>query len=174
MADKILIIRHAEKPDRHAKGVTYDGKCDENSLVVRGWQRAGALSTIIPYILRDVPSKIYACCNSEHSQRAFNTVLPLAWAIGIDIDTSIDRDDTDKMARKAKKQEGIVLICWEHERIYDIGKHLSKHTPSVWPDDRYDIIYLYDKLKGCWYFEQIPQIALIGDSIEFIPNRRKK
>ncbi|MBL6617311.1 MAG: hypothetical protein ISP45_25085, partial [Reyranella sp.] len=39
----ILVIRHAEKPDGVALGVDENGVIDEQSLIVRGWQRAGAL-----------------------------------------------------------------------------------------------------------------------------------
>jgi hypothetical protein len=44
-ARKIMIIRHAEKPDPSANivGVTEGGDVDKDDLTVRGWQRAGAL-----------------------------------------------------------------------------------------------------------------------------------
>ena len=42
---KLIIIRHAEKPDPQANigGVSEAGGADRNDLTVRGWQRAGAL-----------------------------------------------------------------------------------------------------------------------------------
>src|SRR5689334_18288999 len=42
-ARKIMIIRHAEKPDDADQGVTPAGLPDREDLTVRGWQRAGAL-----------------------------------------------------------------------------------------------------------------------------------
>jgi len=43
-AQKIMIIRHAEKPEHHGpRGVDENGNEDKESLTVRGWQRAGAL-----------------------------------------------------------------------------------------------------------------------------------
>ena len=46
-ATKIMIIRHAEKPyttpPPATTGVTVLGQPDPDSLIVRGWQRAGAL-----------------------------------------------------------------------------------------------------------------------------------
>jgi hypothetical protein len=38
-AQKIMIIRHAEKPEHHgARGVDENGNEDRESLTVRGWQ----------------------------------------------------------------------------------------------------------------------------------------
>ena len=49
-ATKIMIIRHAEKPTTTPppplNGVTITGKQDKDSLIPRGWQRAGALVTL--------------------------------------------------------------------------------------------------------------------------------
>ncbi len=44
--DKIMLIRHAERPnaDKSLRGVGFDGRKDKESLTVRGWQRAGALA----------------------------------------------------------------------------------------------------------------------------------
>jgi len=46
-ATKIMIIRHAEKPseDGLTNGVNMSGTKDPEDLIVRGWQRAGALLT---------------------------------------------------------------------------------------------------------------------------------
>jgi hypothetical protein len=42
--DKIMLIRHAEKPVSDSPaGVREDGSSDKHSLIVRGWQRAGGL-----------------------------------------------------------------------------------------------------------------------------------
>ena len=44
----VLIIRHGEKPDRQwpGPGLTRRGNMNAGSLVVRGWQRAGAWATL--------------------------------------------------------------------------------------------------------------------------------
>ena len=44
-AAKIMIVRHAEKPsdDGTILGVDADGKDNPEELIVRGWQRSGAL-----------------------------------------------------------------------------------------------------------------------------------
>src|SRR5262249_5826382 len=40
----ILVIRHAEKPEGDDLGVDQKGNPTPESLIVRGWQRAGALA----------------------------------------------------------------------------------------------------------------------------------
>ena len=44
----ILIIRHAEKPGGiwPGPGLSREGKEDEKSLVIRGWERAGAWAAL--------------------------------------------------------------------------------------------------------------------------------
>jgi hypothetical protein len=44
-ATKIMIVRHAERPpdDGSIDGVSQSGAKDPKDLIVRGWQRAGAL-----------------------------------------------------------------------------------------------------------------------------------
>lgn len=48
MALTILVIRHAEKPDEAwpGPGLTDHGIKDDKSLVIRGWQRAGAWTSL--------------------------------------------------------------------------------------------------------------------------------
>ena len=45
-ASIIMVIRHAEKPDSGNVGVQLDGSQDADSLIVQGWQRAGALAVL--------------------------------------------------------------------------------------------------------------------------------
>ena len=47
MLTKIMVIRHAEKPDGEHEGVTSHGETDKRSLIVRGWQRAGGLAALV-------------------------------------------------------------------------------------------------------------------------------
>lgn len=45
-ATKIMLIRHAEKPNGGTHGVDPSGERDDEDLTVRGWQRAGALARL--------------------------------------------------------------------------------------------------------------------------------
>jgi hypothetical protein len=46
----VLVIRHGEKPDPdnpdRPPGLTSDGVKDKHSLLIRGWQRAGAWAAL--------------------------------------------------------------------------------------------------------------------------------
>jgi hypothetical protein len=61
-----MIIRHAEKPKKAWPGpsLTIEGEPDSKSLVIRGWQRAGAWSALFGAKLGGIdfppPVAIYA------------------------------------------------------------------------------------------------------------------
>jgi hypothetical protein len=69
MAEKIMLIRHAEKPDETGSvlGIDEAGRPDPNQLSVRGWQRAGALVRFFAPLGQEhpkgmaTPSAIFAC-----------------------------------------------------------------------------------------------------------------
>ena len=94
----ILIIRHAEKAGHKwpGPGLTPEGTEDEQSLVVRGWQRAGAWAALFAGEIRGAdyprPSMIYAAdpaatTGDEPSQRPFQTVIPVAERLNLRIVT---------------------------------------------------------------------------------------
>lgn len=73
-ATKIMLIRHAEKPDGDVQGVTAAGAKDPEELVVRGWQRSGALVRLFaprdgkfvdPHLAQ--PRTIFASAVGKHS-----------------------------------------------------------------------------------------------------------
>jgi hypothetical protein len=89
----ILIIRHAEKHGEiwPGPGLTREGKEDDKSLVIRGWERAGAWAALFGALLGAEayprPSAIYAAnpeavSLDETSQRPFQTVIPLSERLG--------------------------------------------------------------------------------------------
>src|SRR5437667_3230237 len=108
MSPKILLIRHAEKPDEKNAGVSPDGTQNEKDLTVRGWQRAGALACFFAS-----PSALFASHSSSNRPR--QTLLPLAEKLGIAINMDYGKGDEDRLAARAKTCDGVVLICWQHE-----------------------------------------------------------
>lgn len=168
-ASKIMIIRHAEKPSESTKtppppyGITIDGVEDPESLIVRGWQRAGALVTFFapqqggsfqnPAIV--TPQTIYASKiktkdtdTSESkgnkkkkigskSKRPQETVTPLIEMLGNSVTSNFtfDKGDEEDMANSAMACKGVVLISWQHESIPAIAASLPVDPKTPAPTD---------------------------------------
>jgi hypothetical protein len=133
---KIMIIRHGEKPPKHSgKAGPWDVQEDGspgggNSLIVPGWQRAGALNAFFaPYNstpanpLIAKPDYIYAASPNNESQRPCETVTPLAAWLGyaqgspqFNVHYTIGGQEAEMVA-SVLSLTGVVLICWEHDNI---------------------------------------------------------
>lgn len=165
MASTILLMRNAEEPEYgFIDGVNLRGARDDKSLIVRGHQRAAALSVHIPSVF-GLPTKIFVGINSKHTQRCHETSVPLSFKHGrVVTDLTIDCADIEGVVAAAEKCRGIVMIVWDRAYISSIGRLLSDETPLVWPENRYDMIYVYTKCGYVWSFVQSPQLLMVGDS----------
>jgi hypothetical protein len=175
----ITIIRHAEKPpnppnttgpyDVQEDGTSGKGK----SLIVQGWQRAGALvtffaphgrPTVHPSIVK--PDYIFAANPEGETQRPYETVAPLAAWLNyrpktpqFNIDYSVGKGEKDMVAT-VLGLGGNVLICWEHDNIMpniidaintSVPIDNYKDIPSKWPGVFYLIwILQLDGKKYKW------------------------
>jgi len=178
MPVKIMIIRHAEKPsdDGSVAGVSPTGRPDPEALVVRGWQRAGALVRFFAPLdgtLTDprlgTPHAIFASAVGKHSKslRPQQTVLELASALGLKLNLRFAKGDEAGLVESAIAANEHVLIAWEHEAIPDIANRiLGSDTicPQKWPGSRFDIVWIFDRQGNGWSFAQVPQCLLSGDS----------
>ncbi len=189
---KIMIVRHAEKPTGKGPhfGVGDDGMQDCESLIVKGWQRAGALAALFappggvlssPHFA--TPTVIYASPARDEdpqaaqdpgskSKRPHQTVAPLAAKLNITVDLSFHKGDEKALAADVLTRTGVVLISWQHELIGEIARHLVKSAPpeveipSDWPDKRFDVVWVLTPPNGVrpkWGFIQVPQMLLQGD-----------
>lgn len=168
-----MVIRHAEKPVGKSKGVELKGSTDPESLIVPGWQRAGAL--VVLFDPSDgtsrlaVPQHLFASKfeKTKGSKRPYETIDPLSQKLRIAIDDSHKKSDHAVMAGAAIACEGVVLIAWEHQLIPAIGNAIvgNKTTvPQKWPGDRFDIVWVFTAKPGGGYaFTQVPQMLLAGD-----------
>jgi hypothetical protein len=183
---KIMVIRHAEKPadTPPPQGVDADGNADPESLIPQGWQRAGAVACLFdpargPLQAAELatPQAIYASGVGKHSHslRPQETVTPLATRLGVPIDTSFLKGDETAMAADAIAQDGVVLICWEHQDIPTIANQILGNqttAPQTWPGARFDMVWVFDldTAGGTYAFSQVPQLLLAGDSPDPIPD----
>ncbi|MFX0578886.1 histidine phosphatase family protein [Nocardia nepalensis] len=180
LPDMVMIIRHAEKPNGSGTpyGITEAGERDEESLTVRGWTRAGALvelfdpraagGSAVPTrqgISR--PATIFASSPGGHgSKRPQQTVSALAAALDLQVDLRFAKGQEADLAAALPGIRGPVLISWQHENIGVIIAHLGgiePTPPKSWPDERFDVVYVFARNGNGWTFTQIPQLLLSGD-----------
>ena len=171
----VMLIRHGEKPGKdgeHPLGVDHDGAADHDSLCPRGWQRAGALVRLFNPNARSaadtriaIPRRLFAMAPRDTSKRPHQTLRPLADDLGLAIDVHIQRDDIKSLVDAINLYDDPLLVCWEHHRIPHIASQLTEGAVAVpdWPDDRFDMVWLFMLRDGTWHFEQVPQLLLAGD-----------
>src|ERR1041385_1779223 len=129
---KIMILRHAEKPadDGSVLGISTNGAQDPEELIVKGWQRAGALVRFFApfggqfaHPALASPDIIFASAVAKHSKslRPQHTVSSLADFLRKSLNLDHAKGDEDALVADALSQAGNVLIAWEHEAIPGIA-----------------------------------------------------
>jgi len=184
-ATKIMLIRHAEKPEGSVQGVDIDGNGGKEFLVVQGWQRAGALVRFFAPLSAqfrhpgiDQPEFLFAsgpvskkkdADGGSKSDRPEETITPLSQLLGNEVPLNLDfaQGEETQVAAAAASCRGVVLIAWQHEDIPSIADAILGGTgvvPSPWPGDRFDIVWVFDlQANGRYSFSQVPQMLLAGD-----------
>jgi hypothetical protein len=182
MASKIMVIRHAEKPDDAGtiSGVDVEGNQGREELTVRGWQRAGALVRFFAPVdghFRDqrieTPGMIFASRVAPHSKslRPQHTVGPLVEVIGREkLRLDFAEGQEDQLVAAAVAAGGVVLISWHHEAIPAIKDALlgDSSAPLKWDKARFDLVWVFTRTAADWRFEQVPQLLLAGDRSDTI------
>ena len=180
----VMLVRHAEKPgvDGKPSGVTIDGLPDSESLTPRGWQRAGALVGLFAsdsiagrQAILPVPTHLFASQvgPQSSSRRPLETLQPLGERLGLSVDTRFLKEELGQLARAVRGIDGVVLISWEHHLIPSISNMIVGNTttvPQIWPDDRFDLVWLIDcSVPGQPpEFRQVPELLLSGDQASVI------
>jgi hypothetical protein len=137
---KIVIIRHAEKPE---KG---------DNLTCQGLNRA----LLLPKLLNakfGIPAYIFVPAiglgeSTKHS-RMFQTIGPFAMKYNLTINTSHEEKDSLMIAKDLKSRKGTLLLVWEHKAIAPIVRSLGVNAPNLkWSDDDYDSIWIITFKNG--------------------------
>ena len=181
----IFVIRHGEKPGPHDRGVTERGVHSIDSLIPRGWQRAGALASLFAPSSGPVraglavPSALFTPKYGDPvSHRAYQTILPLAQKIGVTISSRhAVGHERGAVADVLGSGAESVLVCWEHDHIPDLAAALplapGTVVPARWPDDRFDVVWRFELdetgPRPVYRFTQLPQRLLAGDLDTVIP-----
>jgi broad specificity phosphatase PhoE len=172
--ERIMFIRHAEKPDEGKDGVAADGSLDAESLTVRGWQRAGALIAFFCAQPKMRPDAIFASGigHGSKGKRSAETVTPLAAKLNENRPVAFHakhlKDDIQPLMDQVLSLEDTVLVCWEHKHIPELAALLSgaPRVPKIWPDNRFDLVWIFDRAGAGWSFSQILQRLLPEDGDE--------
>src|SRR5262245_4054358 len=177
----ILVIRHAEKPDGSNAGIDNKGVADEESLIVRGWQRAGALPGLFGPAKLPNPDRIYASAAGKHmtadgkngskSKRPKETVSAVAAKLQMPIDDTFTKGQETALVDKITTLDGVTLVCWQHEAIPAIATAIlgsSEGVPDPWPEDRFDVVWRFTQpvASAAWTFDQVCELLLPGDSAQ--------
>ena len=181
MADRIMVIRHAEKPgaDGGVRGVDPAGKPDEHALSPLGWQRAGALVRFFaprdgrfadPRLARPDALFATAIAHDSPSRRPLQTLTPLAALLGMKPDATHGRHEIDALLASVAQVEGVALVSWTHRTINRIAERLlgGVGLPPQWPEERFDVVWVFDRAGEGWSLAQVPQMLLAGDKAEGI------
>ena len=171
---KLMVIRHAEKPDKQAgiAGISEAGAVDKNELTAKGWQRAGALvrffNSPLPASSRAalaVPGAIFAAqpTDDNPSKRPLHTVKPLATDLGLKLRVDFAVHQEKELLISALGAAEVVLICWHHERIPKLVAELGIEI-DAWPDEVYDRVLVLDLAANDWKLTVVQQHLLPGDS----------
>lgn len=131
--DKVVLIRHGEKPE------------SGDNLSCQGENRALQL----PKVLHEkfsVPDHTLVPAletgKSTHHARMFQTVTPFAVKYGLKIDSKYGETEYDKVARHVLKKSGTVLLVWEHKAIPNIAAALGVANPPEWKGADFDSIWV--------------------------------
>jgi len=115
---QIVILRHAEKPD--------DPR--DPDLSPEGDARAQMLATLIPRRFPN-PDRLFCATRSRHSNRPYDTLAPLAQALGMALDERYADDGYAELAadllQKPKYADKLIVICWHHGHIPDLALSLG-------------------------------------------------
>jgi hypothetical protein len=172
-AAKIMLIRHAEKPDGDGgPGIMPNGAENLRALTLTGWKRANALVGLFnpadgasPRSPLAKPGSLFA--SGSESLRPKQTIAPLAAALNLSIRTFLKGQEPELVAA-VKAAEDPVLISWQHEAIPEIAALIrggADDVPPRWPGHRFDLVWVLDlQASGDWSFAQIPELVMPGDS----------
>lgn len=136
---KIVILRHGEKPD------------EGENLSCAGWNRAMQLSQVL-YKKFGLPNQIYI--PSLHTgkkttvARMYQTIVPFAIKYNLNLNTKFNVQDIDKLSAQIKQQSGTTLLVWEHKNIHKIAAAFGIKEKLSWDNDDFDSIWIITITNG--------------------------
>ena len=141
--ERIILIRHAEKPDDTFNSNLSPVGLDRAERLVKWLTKGKVLGT------NGVPTAIYASAPTHNgrSLRCVQTMEPIARALNVQIQTPYSALNYDRLARLILHDKSLqgknVVICWVHEYIPEFTAAFGvKKPPQKWKDEDYDSAYV--------------------------------
>lgn len=136
---KIVIIRHGEKPD------------EGDNLSCQGFNRALALPAVL-YKKFGTSEGIYVPSintgKSTSTARMYQTILPFAIKYNLPINSKFNVEDVNGLAVSLLKKGGSALVIWEHKNIDNLAKALGVSSSPKWGADDFDSIWIITVRDG--------------------------
>lgn len=136
---RIILIRHGEKPD------------NGDNLSCAGLNRALKLAEVLKNKF-GIPDYIYAPSPATGKQtkngRMLQTIMPFAVKYNLNINTTCNVDESDKLTNAIRKNTGTVLVVWEHKELATIAEILGVKGYLKWDSDDYDSIWIITYKHG--------------------------
>ncbi len=134
----IILIRHGEKPLNQAEtGLSVAGQARSMAYTVY-FQNFTINSRVIKL------DYLYATAPTDHSNRSYLTIEPLASQLGLKINNHFNNTDQDIAAlvkhllSEPHLNNSNILVCWHHERLLEMAAALgalSGTLPTDWSPD---------------------------------------
>jgi len=143
---RIVLIRHAEKPD------------DGDNLSCKGLNRSLALPGVLyPRFGRPdytYVSKVSAGSSAGHV-RMLETIVPFAVKYDLSISDRFDENDVAGLAKEILKKEGTVLVVWDHSLLESVARALGVVDNTLtWSPDDFDGIWVITFSKGIAHLDK--------------------
>ena len=93
--------------------------------------------------------------------------MPIAEVLQLDVSTAFHKGGEAELARELDQTQGVVLIACEHHALCQLANDLLRRhdiSPQDWPDERFDLIWVFKRAGASWNFKQVPQMLLKGDA----------
>ncbi|SGY39247.1 BQ5605_C003g02182 [Microbotryum silenes-dioicae] len=141
--NKILLIRHGEKPGHNKEGLSEKGR-----------RRAQCLRKVFgrrsPHNIGLIIAQSYNLSTGAR-KRPYATVVALAEDLRLPVITDCNRNDPDCVVNLvqqfAKYSRRDVLICWKHSFLLDLAKAFGSQARLEYPDKRFDIVWIVQHRK---------------------------